>query len=87
MRLARQGGGAEAESHLREAIRLSSGFRSDVHLALGAWLAEHGRLEEAQREYARVLEKEHELYAQALAAVASGRVSMDGADMTIAKID
>ena len=32
---------------------------------------------------ARVLEKEHELYAQALAAVASGRVSMEGAPLEI----
>lgn len=56
--LARQGGGAEAESHLREAIRLSPEFRPEVHVALGAWLAEHGRLDEAQREYANVLEKD-----------------------------
>jgi phosphoribosylglycinamide formyltransferase-1 len=32
---------------------------------------------------ARVLEKEHELYAQALAAVASGRVSIEGAPLEI----
>jgi tetratricopeptide (TPR) repeat protein len=56
--LARQRAGAEAESHLREAIRLSPGFRADAHVALGAWLAEHGRLEDAQQEYAKVLEKE-----------------------------
>jgi arylsulfatase A-like enzyme/tetratricopeptide (TPR) repeat protein len=55
---ARHGGGAEAESHLREAIRLSPEFRPEVHVALGAWLAEHGRLDEAQREYADVLEKD-----------------------------
>jgi arylsulfatase A-like enzyme/Flp pilus assembly protein TadD len=56
--LARQGGGAEAESHLREAIRLSPEFDVDAHAALGAWLAEHGRLDEAQQEYAKVLEKD-----------------------------
>jgi arylsulfatase A-like enzyme/Flp pilus assembly protein TadD len=56
--LARQGAGAEAESHLREAIRLGPQFRSEVHVALGAWLAEHGRLEEAEQEYAKVLERE-----------------------------
>ncbi len=56
--LAREGARPEAESHLREAIRLSPEFRADVHVALGAWLAEHGRLEEAQQEYAMVLARE-----------------------------
>lgn len=56
--LARQGAGAEAESHLREGIRLSREYRTDAHLALGAWLAEHGRFDEAQKEYASVLEHE-----------------------------
>jgi arylsulfatase A-like enzyme/Flp pilus assembly protein TadD len=59
--LARAGGtvpaeGADAEVHLREAIRLSSGFRADLHVALGAWLAERGRFDAAQRQYDQVLE-------------------------------
>jgi choline-sulfatase len=56
--LARQGGGAEAEAHLREAIRLAPDFDPDVHVALAAWLANHERLDEAQQEYAKVLEKD-----------------------------
>ncbi len=55
MLLARRGG-AEAEGHLREAIRLDPEFRPDVHVALGAWLADQGRTAEALAEYARVLE-------------------------------
>ena len=54
--LARQGGDSEAERHLSEAIRLSPVFRADLHSARGGWLAEHGRLEDALREYDRVLE-------------------------------
>ena len=77
--LARQRAGAEAESHLREAIRLSPGFRADAHVALGAWLAEHGRPEDAQQEYAKVLEKEpHNAGARnnlAIALQLSGRVA------------
>lgn len=53
--LARLGAGAEAEARLREAIRLSESLRPDLHVALGGWLAEHGRLAEAQRHYDRVL--------------------------------
>jgi len=49
-----------AEAHLREAIRLSSGFRSEAVVALGAVLAESGRLEEARKEYDKVLDKEPE---------------------------
>ena len=45
----------EAEAHLREAIRLSQAFPADLHVALGAWLAGQGRLEEAFGEYDRVL--------------------------------
>ncbi len=56
--LARTGGDAEAERHLREAIRLSNGFRSEYHLALGAWLAEHGQIEAAEGEYAKVLSRQ-----------------------------
>ncbi len=48
----------DAAIHLQEAIRLSGELKPDLHVALGAWLAEHGRLEEAEREYARVLELE-----------------------------
>lgn len=54
--LADLGGGAETERHLNEAIRLSPEFRADLHAARGGWLAEQGRLEEAQKEYQRVLE-------------------------------
>ncbi len=56
--LARQGQLPPAEAHLRESIRLSNGFRSEVVVALGGVLAESGRLDEARREYDRVLEKE-----------------------------
>lgn len=56
MVLARRRAGAEAEVHLREAIRLSPPPRPDLHVTLGAWLAEQGRWEAAQREYERVLE-------------------------------
>ena len=53
--LARSRAGAEAESHLREAIRLSPVLRPELHVALGGWLAEHGHLREAEGEYDRVL--------------------------------
>lgn len=56
--LADRGGGAETERHLEEAIRLSRDFRPELHVAHGGWLAEHGRLEEAEREYRRVLERD-----------------------------
>jgi arylsulfatase A-like enzyme/Tfp pilus assembly protein PilF len=46
----------EAEAHLREAIRLSTDFPADLRVALGAWLAEQGRLDEAFAEYDSVLE-------------------------------
>ena len=52
--LARQGA-ADAEGHLREAIRLSPGSRAELHVALGGWLAERGRVAEAEIEYGRVL--------------------------------
>jgi arylsulfatase A-like enzyme/Tfp pilus assembly protein PilF len=48
---------AQAEMHLREAIRLGRRFRPALHVALGAWLAEQGRLEEAEREYDLVLSR------------------------------
>jgi arylsulfatase A-like enzyme/Tfp pilus assembly protein PilF len=51
------GGGAEVEAHLREAIRLSPTLVAEYHVSLGGWLAEHGRVEEALAEYARVLER------------------------------
>lgn len=76
--LARQGVGAEAESHLREAIRLAPELDVDVHAALGAWLAEHGRLDEALQEYAKVLEKDPSNIGarnnHAIALLESGRV-------------
>jgi arylsulfatase A-like enzyme/Tfp pilus assembly protein PilF len=53
--LARRGGDPSAEVHLREALRLRDVFRSDVHVALGAYLAEQGRVQEALEEYERVL--------------------------------
>ncbi len=56
--LAERGGGAEAERHLGEAIRLSGDFRADLHVARGAWLAENGRFEEAENEYRRVLQED-----------------------------
>ena len=55
--LARRGGGAEAERHLREAIRLAPSSRSELHVALGAWLAEQGRFEEAEEQYQTVLDQ------------------------------
>ncbi|OGQ83414.1 MAG: hypothetical protein A2289_16350 [Deltaproteobacteria bacterium RIFOXYA12_FULL_58_15] len=54
--LARYGKADRAERHLREAIRLSSVFRSDVHVSLGALLAESGRWQEAKLQYDKVLE-------------------------------
>ncbi|MEM8996203.1 MAG: tetratricopeptide repeat protein, partial [Acidobacteriota bacterium] len=54
--LARRHERQEAESHLREALRLSDRVRPDLHIALGALLAEGNRLEEAQAEYAKVLD-------------------------------
>ncbi|MEM1201888.1 MAG: tetratricopeptide repeat protein [Acidobacteriota bacterium] len=56
--LARTGGDTAAEMHLREAIRLSPQLHPELHVALGGWLAEHGRSAEAQREYDRVLEQD-----------------------------
>lgn len=53
--LARGGGGGEAEAHLQEALRLSGEERPEIRVTLGAWLAEHGRFEEAQREYEKAL--------------------------------
>ncbi|MGD2116111.1 MAG: tetratricopeptide repeat protein, partial [Acidobacteriota bacterium] len=50
------GAGREAEAHLREALRLSSSSRLDLRVTLGAWLADRGRFEDAEREYGRVLE-------------------------------
>ncbi len=53
--LARTGQQAEAEPHLREALRLAERFQPDLHVALGGVLAESGRFEEAQKEYDKVL--------------------------------
>ncbi|MEM1176843.1 MAG: tetratricopeptide repeat protein [Acidobacteriota bacterium] len=58
--LARRHKRKEAESHLREALRLSERMRPDLHIALGALLAEGNRLEEAQQQYAMVLESDPE---------------------------
>ena len=44
--------------HLREAVRLSPQFRPELHVALGGWLAEHGKMAEAQKEYAKVVERD-----------------------------
>ncbi len=56
--LARRTEGSDAERHLLEAIRLATRPRSDLHVALGGWLAEQGRLSEAEQQYAIVLERE-----------------------------
>jgi choline-sulfatase len=53
--LARKGSDPRAYSHLTEAIRLSEVFRSELHVALGAWLASNGKLSQAEEEYAKVL--------------------------------
>jgi choline-sulfatase len=58
--LARQGDRAGAESHLREATRLSPTFQPGLHVTLGALLAETGRVSDAEREYERVLAREPE---------------------------
>jgi len=60
MLLARTGGGAEAPAHLREAIRLEPNPGPDLHVALGAWLAEHGNVKDAEAEYRQVLEEHPE---------------------------
>ncbi|MCB1045002.1 MAG: tetratricopeptide repeat protein [Acidobacteria bacterium] len=48
----------QAETHLREAIRLTQGFRSEWHVSLGAWYIDHGKFEQGQQQYRLVLEKE-----------------------------
>ena len=53
--LARLGRPNEAIPQLQEAIRLSEKFRTEFHVSLGGMFAEQGRLEEAQREYDKVL--------------------------------
>ncbi len=53
--LARSGGPPETEAHLREAQRLAEEPRPELSVALGAWLAEHGRYAEAEKEYEKVL--------------------------------
>jgi len=52
------GRGREAVPHLMEALRLSTVFRPDLHVALGALAAEAGRFEEARKHYDLVLERE-----------------------------
>jgi arylsulfatase A-like enzyme/Flp pilus assembly protein TadD len=83
--LARRGGGTDAESHLREAIRLDPEFRPEAHVALGAWLAEQGRLTEAQKEYAEVLKVEPEnsgaLNNRAIALYRSGKIKQAEAEL------
>lgn len=51
----RQGQGADAEKHLREALRLGRGLQPEVRTSLGAWLAERGRFAEAEEQYEAVL--------------------------------
>lgn len=53
--LARRHAGAEAGVHLGEALRLTTAPRPDLHVTLGAWLADQGRFEEAEAEYALAL--------------------------------
>lgn len=53
--LARKGAGGETEAHLREALRLGDGVAADLRVALGGWLAENGRIDEAMKEYDVVL--------------------------------
>ncbi|MDG1389601.1 MAG: sulfatase-like hydrolase/transferase [Halioglobus sp.] len=50
----------DAEAHLREAIRRETGFHGELYVSLGAELARKGRLDEARKFYARVLEVEPE---------------------------
>jgi arylsulfatase A-like enzyme/Flp pilus assembly protein TadD len=56
--LARRWGDPQAEAHLLEAIRLSAEPRPELHVALGAWLAERGRFGEAVAQYEQVLAKD-----------------------------
>ena len=49
--LARRSAGSEVERHLQEAIRLAEGPKPELHVSLGGWLADQGRLEDAQRQY------------------------------------
>ena len=83
--LARSGSGAEAEAHLREALRLSTEERLEVRVTLGAWLAEHGRFEEAQREYERVLQEQPDHPAarnnRAIALYRTGRLEQAEAEL------
>ncbi len=77
--LARRGGAAaEAEVHLREALRLSPEPRPDAEVTLGALLAEGGRLDEAMTHYDRALavEPDHPgaLNNRAIALYRSGRL-------------
>ena len=53
--LARRGRHAEAEVQLREAIRLSAQDRTEFYVSLGGVLSEMGRIDEAKREYDKVL--------------------------------
>lgn len=55
--LARTGDVTRAEVHLREALRLSTGSRDELRVALGAVLAETGRREQALELYGDVLER------------------------------
>lgn len=75
--LARTGGGPEAEAHLREALRLADGPRSDVRLALGSLLSDTGRFKEAMAQYDAILEGDPGNPAarnnQAIALFSSGR--------------
>jgi tetratricopeptide (TPR) repeat protein len=53
--LAKRGESAKAMQHLREAIRLGNSFQPALHVSLGGLFAEAGRLEEARKEYDKVL--------------------------------
>ena len=53
--LARRSAGTDAEKHLKEALRLSETPRPELHVSLGSWLAEHGRVEEARLQFEAAL--------------------------------
>ena len=84
--LARRGdAAAEAEAHLREALRLTAEPRPDVEVTLGALLADGGRLDEALALYERVLSDEPDHPAarnnRAIALYRSGRLDAAAAEL------
>jgi arylsulfatase A-like enzyme/cytochrome c-type biogenesis protein CcmH/NrfG len=48
----------DVEVHLREAIRLSDAPPSELRVSLGGWLASHGHVQDALKQYAMVLESD-----------------------------